>query len=218
MFEGVVTSGGTGLAVSNTSGPPDQKYTDLVADNSGNLTFRLVNDAYTSFTTFMQVVRSGITTSAITLTAPTITLTGATAVSSSLTIGTAPAVGDTSNAVPTTAWIRSQGYGTAASSLNTVGTLTAGVGQNAAIVISQVVNVTVLVATNGVTLPTLINAPLGTYVFLSNTSGNNGLLYPDSGSKCMNNGILYATNGSVMLASYMSYIAIRVSPTLWALK
>ena len=82
----------------STSGPADQKLSDVLTDGA-NWLFRLLNDAATAANTWLQVVRSGYTAASITLTATTINLNGTTKLNQAL--GTA--YGGTGAATPAAA-------------------------------------------------------------------------------------------------------------------
>jgi pectate lyase-like protein len=73
----MINSATVDLVLNNPGAGADQKQWDIIPDSTGGLTFRMLNDAFTAANNWLGVTRSGYNPQAITLSAPTINLTGA---------------------------------------------------------------------------------------------------------------------------------------------
>jgi hypothetical protein len=62
----IVVAGNCGLSVTNTTNTTNQKIWDVLADGSGELHFRLVNDAFNSANDWLNVTRTGFASAVVT--------------------------------------------------------------------------------------------------------------------------------------------------------
>src|SRR5207344_1757407 len=70
----------------NTAGPVDGKKTQIYQSPSGGLVWEFINEASSATTQFFAVNRTGYTAASITLTAPTVQITGSLSVTSAATV------------------------------------------------------------------------------------------------------------------------------------
>lgn len=85
---------GPSLSLTTTGAGTDQKLWDWFTDTSGVMHYRMINDAAAAANDWLNISRTGIVPTAMTLAAPTIT-TGSTTASASSVLVTAKTAGDT---------------------------------------------------------------------------------------------------------------------------